>query len=233
MLALTETQKEEIKRLHYAQQANLIETYAAALGKKDINQIRALFNSQAEIAILQKDYLFEGRLSRAIIAGILLGAFLYICFRKRSQEMLPILAGSIVFLIVFHLLYSVIPGLPYSFSIITSPESFILDAIVKTFISYLLAAVTAGIIIRIRHEPPPSLLTLNLKFTALMMLVAGAPSFWYLVLYGVTIKTVLPDIGLLFRGMLSLVQVMTVGLSGLILTGLSAIITALVGHFRH
>jgi tetrahydromethanopterin S-methyltransferase subunit C len=73
---------------------------------------------------------------------------------------------------------------------------------------------------------------LTLRFTALVVIVAGAPSFWYLILYGMTIQTILPDIGLLFRGMLSLIQVMTVGLSGLILTGISAAIYALIVHDR-
>lgn len=232
MLALTESQKEEIKRLHYTQQANLIEAYAAALGKKDINQIRALYNSQAEITILQRDYLVRGRLFRAILAGLILGAVLFFNRKSRISVLLPMLAGSVSFLLFFHILYSLITGLPYSFSIITSPESFILDAVLKTAISFFLAAVTEGILVKIWHETPSSIVILILKFTALVMIAAGAPSFWYLIVYGTTIHTTLPDIGLLFRGMLSLVQVMTVGLSGLILTGISAATYALIGHYR-
>jgi hypothetical protein len=232
ILAITESQKQAIATLHHTQQANLIESYAVAIGAKETDQIRALNDSQAEIAMLQINYLSRGRLIRIILTGLMLGVFLYFCYKSRSTKTLPILAGSIVFLLIFHILYSLITGLPYSFSIITSPESFILDAVFKTVISYLLAAIITGILVRIWRETSSSSVMLTLMFTALVVIVAGAPSFWYLILYGMTIQTILPDIGLLFRGMLSLIQVMTVGLSGLILTGISAAIYALIVHDR-
>ena len=233
MLALTESQRQAIASLYSTQQTGLIRSYATALGADETYQFRNLDNSQAEITMLQTDYLSNGRLIRAILAGLILGAILFFNRKSRISEILPMLAGSIAFLLIFHILYSLVTGLPYSFSIISSPESFILDAALKTVVAFLLAAVTAGIIIRIWRENLSSILTLNLKLTALVMLVAGAPALWYLVLYGPIIHTVLPDIGLLFRGMLSLIQVMTVGLSGLIFTGISVIITALAGHSRH
>jgi hypothetical protein len=232
ILAITESQKQAIATLHHTQQANLIESYAVAIGAKETDLIRALNDSQAEITMLQINYLSRGRLLRTILTGLMLGVFLYFSYKSRSTKTLPMLAGSIVFLLIFHILYSLITGLPYSFSIITSPESFILDAVFKTVISYLLAAIITGILVRIWRETPSSSVMLTLRFTALVVIVAGAPSFWYLILYGTTIQTILPDIGLLFRGMLSLIQVMTVGLSGLILTGISAAIYALIVHDR-
>jgi hypothetical protein len=232
ILAITESQKQAIATLHHTQQANLIESYAVAIGAKETDLIRALNDSQAEITMLQINYLSRGRLLRTILTGLMLGVFLYFSYKSRSTKTLPMLAGSIVFLLIFHILYSLITGLPYSFSIITSPESFILDAVFKTVISYLLAAIITGILVRIWRETSSSSVMLTLMFTALVVIVAGAPSFWYLILYGMTIQTILPDIGLLFRGMLSLIQVMTVGLSGLILTGISAAIYALIVHDR-
>lgn len=232
MLALTEIQRQAITSLHDTQQASLIESYAAAIGSKEIGRIRDLNNSQLVITMLQKDYLSGGRLIRAILAGLILGVFFFYSYKKRISVILPLFVGSIVFLLVFHILYSLVTGLPYSFSIITSPEAFILDAVLKTVVSYFLAAVIAGILIKIWRESSSSVVMLNLRFTALVMLMAGAPSFWYLILYGTKIQTILPDIGLLFRGMLSLIQVMTVGLSGLILTGVSATIYALIRLYK-
>jgi hypothetical protein len=232
MLALTEIQRQAITTLHDTQQASLIESYAAAIGSKEIDRIRDLNNSQLEITMLQTDYLSGGRLIRAILATLILGVFFFYSYKNRISVILPLLAGSIVFLLVFHILYSLVTGLPYSFSIITSPEAFILDAVLKTVVSYFLAAVIAGILIKIWRESSSSVVMLNLRFTALVMLMAGAPSFWYLILYGTKIQTILPDIGLLFRGMLSLIQVMTVGLSGLILTGVSATIYALIRLYK-
>jgi hypothetical protein len=73
---------------------------------------------------------------------------------------------------------------------------------------------------------------MNLGFTSIILLVAGAPAFWYFILYGPVIRTIMPDIGLLFRTMLSLLEVMAVGLSGLLLTGISAVVLALISRHQ-
>ncbi|GEM_PF-4665889 len=81
------------------------------------------------------------------------------------------------------------------------------------------------------QKPSSSVVRFNLKFICLLMVVAGAPALCYLILYGPVIHTVLPDIGGLFRGMLSLVQAMTVGLSGSVLIVLVYAIPASIRHY--
>jgi hypothetical protein len=231
MLVLTDAQVEEIDSLYDSQQAQLIETYATALESNYINQAESLSDSQSAIETIQSEYLSGGRVLRSILASLFIGILVYIGYKNRKVA-LSALTGAIVFLLSFHILYSVMTGRPYSFSIITSPESFIIDAVSRTALSFLFAVCVASLVARFCHTSSTGIVKMNLSFTSIIMLAAGAPAFWYFILYGPVIRTILPDIGLLFRTMLSLLEVMTIGLSGLLLTGISAVVLALFSRHQ-
>jgi hypothetical protein len=232
MLALADEQLQTIDALYDIQQKNLIETYAYALGMNDLSQVKDMTDGQSAIAIIQSDYLSDGRLFRSILAGLFLGALIYVGYRKR-QYTLPALVGSAVFLLSFHIFFSVIPERPYSFSIISSPESFILDAITWTIVAFLIASIPAAYMIKLWRDYPVNIVRICLGFTMIMLLVAAYPALWYFIVYGPTIQKVLPDIGLLFRGMLSLLEVMTIGATGLLITGINRFLALTLSKHKH
>lgn len=219
MLTLSGNQLEDIDRIHNSQQTKLIEAYAMALGTNEASQVKDLTDSQSAIAILQSEYLSKGQYFRSLLAGLFLSATLYWGYRKRHFA-LPALEGAVIFLLSFHMFYSIIPDQPYSFSIITSPEMFIINAVACSSIAFFLSAILVVSITRLWRESQSIVIRRCLNFTFLMLLVATAPALWYFIKYGPTVQKVLPDIGLLFRAMLSLLEGMTVGVIGLVLTGI-------------
>jgi hypothetical protein len=231
MLTLSSSQLRDITALHTAQQGGLINAYTETLGSDATNQVEIVSDSQTAIAAIQSGNLVGGRVVRSILAGVFLGCLGYFSYRNR-KSVLPIMAGSAAFLLSFHLLFSVLPGRFYSFSIIASPEAFIIDAIGWTAASYTMAAIVSSMITGFWRESLTDLVRKSLAFTAFIMLVAGIPALWYFILYGPFIRTILPDIGLLFRAMLSLLEVIAVGVCGLLLTGVTATMTNLFARHK-
>jgi hypothetical protein len=230
MLTLTQEQLHTIDFLHDIQQNKLIETYASALGMKDLSQIKSMTNAQSAITFIQSGYLSDGRLFRSILAGLFLGAVIYGCSRKRPY-VLPALVGTALFVLSFHTFYALIPERSYSFSIISTPESFILDAITWTIVAFLIAVIPAAYMIKIWRVYPETIIWICLGFSMIILLTAAGPALWYFIIYGPTIQKVLPDIGLLFRAMLSLLEAMTVGVTGLLITGFTWLLMAILsGH---
>ena len=232
MLTLTDEQLQTIDVLHEIQQIKLIETYAAALGMNDRSQVKGMTDGQSAIALIQSDYLSDGRLFRSILSGLFLGAVIYGGFRKR-QYSFPALAAIAIFLLSFHIFYSVIPKRPYSFSIISSPESFILDSVTWTIVAFLIASIPAAFLVKLWREYPINIVRICLGFTMIILLAAASPALWYFITSGITIQKVLPDIGLLFRAMLSLVQAMTVGVTGLLISAINWLLAETLSRHKH
>ncbi len=232
MLTLSNEQQRTIHVLHDIQQKELIETYASALGMMDLSRVNGMTDGQSAVAIIQSNYLSDGRVIRSILAGLFLAAVIYGGFRKRPY-IIPALVGTVVFVLSFHLFYSVIPDRPYSFSIITSPESFILDAITCAIGAFLITSIPAAYMINLWRCNPANIVWICLGFTMIMLLAAAGPALWYFILYGPSIQKVLPDIGLLFRAMLSLVEVMTVGVTGLVITFINWLLIPFFSRLRH
>ncbi|MBN2678263.1 MAG: alkaline phosphatase family protein, partial [Anaerolineaceae bacterium] len=223
MLELSLEQKAKLEGYHSVQQSGLIQTYQQALfsdGSKEGQYSQT--DSQSAIAAMQTDHLGPGRLSRSILIGAFLGLLFYLGRNIRFSRWIIMVTGSMIFLLLFHVLYSMITGNPYSFSVIESPDAFILMIILKTCIAFLTTSIMAGLLVKIWRHPPSQIAIMTSIYTAFTMLVTALPAIWYLLLFGPRIEIILPNIGLLFLGMLSLIQVLTVGVTGIFVTGMTA-----------
>jgi hypothetical protein len=153
---------------------------------------------------------------------MILGSIIYIGIRKYSTSLLWMLVGAVLYAAIFHLKLSVLDGSIYSFSIINDPLLYIQGVLLDVLLAFMIAAAIYGLIIITPHKPIAQATTLSFGLTVVTMLLTLLPALYYIIVNGFVIGRALPDFGLLYICMLSLVQVIIIGISGLTLTGLFA-----------
>jgi len=234
MLVLTAEQKQGIASLHNIQQQRLITAYKDVILPELSDRDESFdTDSQSAIASIQIEYLQNGRFVRGVIAVLILGLLVSLGYIKRSTYLFWMLVDAIVFLVVFHLKFSIMDDSPYSFSIISDPLLFILNMAYNTLLSLMVGAIIFGLAIKIFRNLPIRVANLEFIYTILVMLMASLPALYYIVMYGPVIGLVLPDISLLFRCMLSLVQILVIGIGGLVLTGITVAVAGLIHRHQN
>jgi hypothetical protein len=233
MLTLTSDQIRVIESIFTIQQQQLIKAYQTALMPALPDQDQSfLMDSQTAIIVMQNRYIQSGRLVRSLIVGLILGLCGFYIYKKRDTNILWIMVGTSTYLAAFNIKYSLLDNSPYSFSIISEPLQFILGIAGNTLLAFLIGTVIFGFKVKILYEIPTRILSQMFCYTGITMLLAALPAFYFIILYGKLIGPILPDIGLLFLCMLALVQVMVIGLTGLVFMGSIMGAAGIIRHYR-
>jgi hypothetical protein len=88
------------------------------------------------------------------------------------------------------------------------------------------------LVLKLFRRGPRQASQLVLGLTLLTTCLLSLPVLWSFVLNGTLVTWTLPDMASMFLGFISLIQILVVAVVGLALTGLSALIAALVSPRR-
>ncbi len=233
MLALDPEQASRMYAAWSAQQAQMANAYLAALGIPPIPRSDADPAAyQVTIADLKAARLSGERLVRVPLVVILWLIPLALLVARRSRAVAWAVGGALVYLVLFNVRYALLDHLVYSFSTIEDPTSLALYIAVTSILAMaivwvIVLASGGGFRQGGRHAAEYTLLLAAVTLYALSL-----PVGFSLALNGPAATWTLPDLASLYLALLSAIQLIAVGIGALVLTGLAALIGALLAGRR-
>ncbi|HEX7976530.1 MAG TPA: hypothetical protein VF498_19120 [Anaerolineales bacterium] len=143
--------------------------------------------------------------------------------RKQARAIAWLLAGAVVYLLVFNFRYAILDGRTYSLSSVTGATDLILycalTAAASLLVGWLVSLLGMGAFRQGPRQAAGSTLGLVLVITYLLML----PVLWSYTLNGALVTWTLPDFASAFLAFISLIQILMVAILGLVFAGLGAL----------
>jgi hypothetical protein len=222
VLTLTSQQAVQLDTALAAQQTQMVNAYLAAIGAKPAPDTAGPANYQATLEAAQTARLGQERLVRVPLVVIAWLILLALLVTQRRQGMAWGLAGGLLYLVLFNLRYAVLDRQSYSFSAILSPTDLGIYTGVTSLVAFTLVWVlTLGVGGGFRQGGRRAAeMTLALALISLYGL--SLPVAWSLALNGPLATWTLPDLASLYLALLSGMQIVVVGIWGVVLAGLAA-----------
>jgi hypothetical protein len=237
MLALSAAQLDAIHQAAIAQQKTLYEAYAAAMGVSPADLSVAA--AQEPVAVYQtalqgikNDRLNRERLLRGIFAALLALVPLYFIIRYRSRSLIWMFAAAAVYLLVFNLRYAVLQGRSYSLSSVITSSELISSTATSALIAFFIAWLVALLGLRLFRRPPLQAANFHVALTFITLYSLGLPVLWNLFYNGFVATWTLPEVGSMFLGFLSIMQMLIITLAGLALLGVTPLAAWAYGRVR-
>ncbi len=234
MILLPDSTLSILGKATQAQQSELLNRYAAAIGSKSIpanlpdsSQVE---DYQDELESLRRHRLIQERIVRAFAVSILLAAVVALLIPHHQKfGSLSWLFGGLLFVGLFNLRYLVIDQRVYSLSSVISES----DLIGYTAITSAIALVVVWLFVsfyRKVFQDSPSVAGLKTLWLGLsMILVISVPVQVSFVMNGPLVNWTLPDYFTSFLALIGLIQALVVGC----VTPLLAAITALIANINN
>jgi hypothetical protein len=224
MLALSLDQQIALEAAVAIQQKQLADHYLTAIG--DVSSIGSDLNivstASERMQSARLARLHAERLPRFLLAFALSIIPVGLLFWKRSPRLARLLAGALIFQVVYHFRYAVLMGKGYSFSYVVGPAELILDGLVNALVAFVIAWLVCcvGDLQLFRQPRTIAQETLNLALVVLL-----PPFFivlWSYAMDGLWVRWTLPDFGRVFMALFALVQMLAIGCLGILFSGVGA-----------
>jgi len=224
MLTLTSEQNVAIQDALKAQQSQLFTAYTTAIGSTAIvGNGEIVSATQTAMAQARLSRLGSERIWRNVLAAFLAILPGYLLFLRKDKKLLWLIAGAVLYVLLFNFRYAVIDGLTYSLASFNQGATYLLiynatTAAVAVMLAWLvpmfgLGAFKAGP--RKAAETTLGYIWFTIYLLALPILLSFATN-------GFTVTWTLPEFYTLFIGLLSLIQTLVVAAVGLLLVGAAA-----------
>ncbi len=238
MLDLDGTQVQLIQGALEAQQARLAQAYGTAIGQtvsvppdaSDVVAATGQAMARARAARLGRERILPAAL--AVILALLPGAILV---EQRDKRWPWVLAGALIFVLLFNLRYAILDGRTYSLSSVDSQE-WLIGYVAPTAAFALLAgwlAVVLGMRLFARRGDgagPRRAAAATLRLVWLTVYLLALPALAHLAVNGPLTTWTLPEFYTSYLALFSLIQIIIVAACGLLLTGLAAGIARVVAR---
>lgn len=231
MLTLSASQVDGINNASRSQEKTLFSAYANAVGASANKSIDTFSDFRDAMQQVRAEQLTGGLIWRSILAVLLIVFLGVLLFRNRGKEFIWIISGAILDILLFNLVYVFIGGKTYSTS------SFNEGAIYLIIFNALLAAgalIVAWLFTMLASKAfkkgPGISVRIVLRFLWCILFLLAIPIFVSFAINGFVVTWSLPEWHTLFLGLLSLIQILILGVLGLLLVGISALAAKLVHH---
>jgi hypothetical protein len=232
MLTLTSEQNMVIQDALKEQQSQLFTAYTTAIGSTAIvGDGEIVSATQTAINQARARRLASERVWRNVVAALFAILPGYLLFLRRDKNFLWLMAGAVLYVLLFNLRYAVIDRLTYSLASFNEGATYLIiynatTAAVAVILCWLipmfgLSAFNAGP--RKAAETALGYIWFTIYLLALPILLSFA-------INNFTVTWTLPEWNSLFIGLLSLIQSLIVAALGLLLVGLTAGIAWLAGR---
>lgn len=223
MLTLPSERNVALQNALIIQQTQLLKVYTKAIGSS-INVGDGEIVSATETALIKA---IQARLSSERIWRNMLAAFLailpgYILFVRKDRKALWLMAGAILYVVLFNLRYAIIDGRTYSLASIEGANWLIIYTGTTAFIAGLIAWLVPMIGLRAFAAGSLKIIVTTLGYIWFIIYLLALPILLSFAINGFSVTWTLPDWYTMFIGLLSLIQWLFVALAGLFLTGILA-----------
>jgi hypothetical protein len=227
MLDLSPSQPARIEAASLAQKERLAGAYLKAIGASGLPSPAP---GSAAGWIQAMDAAAAGRVTRERLPrfglALLLAALpAILLIRKRGKTLAWLAGAALLYLVVFNGRYAILAGRSYSLSSVASADDIILFTAVTAVIALIIAWLAASFALRIFKRTPRQAAEITLGMTFMILYLLALPILWSFAWNGALVTWILPDVGSMFLGFLSLLQSMIVALVGLVLSGVAALST--------
>ena len=231
MLSLTSEQNEVILGALDNQQSQLFTSYTKAISASvAVGDGEIVSATQAAMKLARRARLGGERIWRNLLAVFMAVLPGYLLLLRKDRRTLWLLAGAVLYVLLFNLRYAVIDGRTYSLSSTESAAWLIVysatTAAVAGSIGWLIPmfgrnAFKAG---------PREAAGVALGYIWVAIYLLSLPILFSFALNGISVTWTLPEFYTLFLCLLSLIQIVIVASVGLVLIGISAGIGWLAGR---
>jgi hypothetical protein len=224
MLTLTSEQNVAIQEALKAQQSQLFTTYTTAISSTasvedgEIVSATQTALNQARLARLGSE-----RIWRNVLAAFLAILPGYLLFLRKDKKFLWLIAGAVLYILLFNLRYAVIDGLTYSLASFNQGATYLLVYNAMTAaVAIILAWLVPMFGLRAFKAGPRKAVETALGYIWFTLYLLALPILLSFAVNGFTLTWTLPEWHTLFIGLLSLIQSLIVAVVGLLLVAVSA-----------
>jgi hypothetical protein len=230
MLVLSPDRQGAIESALEAQQSQLVELYQAAIDRQVAVEPGGdtVTAHQAALEAARSARLQGERLPRAILALVAALIPAVLIFRKWGRDLAWLLGSAGLYLLLFNLRYAVLEGRTYSLSSVVSADDLLQLCAVTALLALIVAWLVSAFGLKVFRRGPRRATEVVLSLTLIINYLLSLPTLWNYLLNGVRITWTLPDMGSMFLAFISLIQILIVAAGGLVLAGLTALISRLV-----
>jgi hypothetical protein len=223
MLTLTSEQNKAILGALEAQQSQLITAYTKAIGTtvavgdgQIVSATQAAMN-QARLARLGSERIWRNLL--AVLIAVLPG---YLLFLRKDRRILWLLAGAVLYVLLFNLRYAVLDGRTYSLASIEGATWLIIYGATTAAVAVTLGWLIPFFGLSAFKTGPRKAAGTALGYLWFTIYLLALPILFSFALNGFSVTWTLPEFYSLFISLLSLIQSLIVAAVGLVLVGVSA-----------
>ena len=227
MLTFTPNQLGSISNALTVQQSQLTNAYQTAIGRQvSVSQTTDVVTAtQTAIDAARQARLIAERLPRAILGVILviLLSLMFILLAKR--DILLLLGGVVIYLLIFNIKYALLDHKTYSLSSVETSTSLIIYCALTTLIALVISWLVFMLSKQAFRFGSRLAAEAALTFILTTIYILSLPVMLHYVINGATVTWALPNFAISFIGLLFLIQALMVAAIGLLLTGVSALIS--------
>ncbi len=226
MLDLSLEQVDRINTILSQQQAQLALDYQAAVGRPVTVQQSAdvVTTTQAAILAAQNSLINTQMLPRGIIAIIVALLLVNLAAWHAKPYFGTMLLGTLGYLVIFNLKYLLVDNKTYSMSSLVDATNFIGSTAQTTLMALLVGWIVVMIGTKIYQSKPRKAADLTMKFFLALLALLLIPIFINYAINGAVVTWALPNFLISYLGLVFLVQVLVVGVLGIVFTGLAALL---------
>jgi hypothetical protein len=239
MLDLTAEQQSALASALEAQQSQLVDHYQAAIGRQvavepgEAETMSSIVPAyQAALEAARTARLRSERLPRLLLALVVALMPAAVLFLKRGRDVAWLLAGAVLYVLLFNLRYAVLDGRTYSLSSVLSAGELILYCVMTALLALVISWLVSSLGVGAFRRGPRRATGWALALTLVTIYLLSLPVLWHFLFNGALVTWTLPDMLSMFLGFLSLIQILVVAVGGLVLTGLTALIAWFAGRRR-
>jgi hypothetical protein len=229
ILNLNSNQKADIEKVQLTQKIQLEKVYLNAIGvTSEIKPSNSVSEILAVMDNARAKRLNAERLPR--IGWVILLALVpaFILFYKRNKTLAWLAGGAVIYLIVFNFRYAFLAKRTYSLSSIASANDLILFTGLTAALALLIAWLVTSIGLRSFKNSASQAAGHTLGLVFLTLYVLSLPVLWSYGMNGGVSSWTLPNMVSRFLEVLFTLQGLVVAVVGVILTGITALITTLI-----
>lgn len=223
MLSLTSSQDVTIQNALNAQQSQLLTTYTTAIGSTtSVGNGEVVSATQTALNQARLVRLGSERIWRNVVAVFLAILPGYLLFLQKDKKVLWLMAGAVLYVLLFNLRYAVIDGRTYSLASVEGASWLIIYGSTTAAVAVILGWLVPMFGLRAFNAGPRKAAETALYYIWFTLYLLAIPILLSFAINGFTVTWTLPEFYTLFIGLLSLIQALIVAALGLVLVGVTA-----------
>lgn len=217
----------DLPAIRSSQQIALASAYANAMGNPPgLDEYRMLEDAGQVMDSLRSARLNADRLWRIPLAVLVWAVLAFAWQRTRLSPAARLLMGAAAAILVFHLGH-LLSGRVYSYSSVDSVTGLIVFGAVSTGAGMLAAWLGLNIFQRRFSQPPGRAAEFALDLALLTVLILLLVPLAFSALYGPLVTWFLPDLGMHYLALISLLEILMTAAMGVLLAGVGALVARL------